>query len=303
MKKAILYFVVLLLTQWQYIHAQGIPNNDFENWVALSHYDDPQNWDTPNQEVCTFPFYTNVVSKSTDHYSGSLSAKLESKTIPIIGVVVPGVVTLGTMTIDLLGASYSITGGVPITVPPTFVRGFFKFIPKGGDSCAIGVGLTQWKNGARDSVGVGWYSTHDTITTWTPFSAWVNLDSLTVPDTMNIIALSSATETPTDGTVLYLDGLYLDYTVGINHEDPATGIQIYQDREVKQLLVYLDFPQTQTTMVRMYNMMGRKLWEVPPCALKKDRFIMNYSDFSPGIYILEIIHNNKKYCRKFLFNN
>lgn len=302
MNKLIPFFFLFFLIFGRLGFTQSIPNGDFENWVNHSHYDDPQYWDTPNLEVCTFPFYTAVVSKSTDHYSGSLSAKLESKTIPIIGVTVPGVVTLGTLTIDLLGGTYTITGGVPITTPPTHVMGFYKFIPKGGDSCVIGVGLTQWKNGIRDSVGVGWFSTHDTVSTWSPFSAWINLDSLAIPDTMNIIALSSATETPTDGTTLYIDGLYLDYTVGMNNENPSAGINIYQDRELRELDLFFDYSETQATFIQLFNMTGQKVMEVPAKNIKKERIAFNYSNLPGGVYILEVIHNNKKFCRKFIFN-
>jgi len=40
------------------------------------------------------------------------------------------------------------------------------------------------------------------------------------PDTFNILAISSADYSPTAGTVLYVDNISLDYTAGINREDP-----------------------------------------------------------------------------------
>jgi hypothetical protein len=243
-----------------------------------------------------------VVTKSTDHQTGSFSAKLETKTIPILGIVVPGVITLGTLTIDIVGGTYEISGGVPVTDTITHLKGFYKFIPKGGDSCAIGVGLTQWKNGVRDSVGIGYFSTHDTVTSWTPFSAWINIDSLSAPDTMNILAISSATETPTEGTLLYLDGLYLDYTVGTRDERPQAGIEVYQDREFFELLVFLDFPSEQLTSLKLYNMMGQVVENIPSAPRQKEKISLGYRNLRGGVYILEIVHNNKRFFRKFIFN-
>jgi len=297
----ILFFLPFFLLRIS--QAQTVPNGDFETWTSHSHYDDPQYWDTPNQEVCTIlTGYTNVVSKSTDHQSGSFSVKLETKNIPFFNVVIPGVITLGTLTIDILNLTYSITGGVPITIPVTHLKGFYKFIPKGGDSCAVGIGLTQWHDGMRDSVGLGYFSTHSTVSTWTPFSAWINIDSLATPDTMNILAISSAMSNPTAGTVLYLDGLYLDYAVGTKDERPSAGIEIYQDRELKELLVFLDFSSDQSTSLKLLNMMGQTVVDIPSELRKKEKISVHYDHLDRGIYILEIIHNNKKFSRKFILN-
>ncbi len=169
MKITIKLFIIIPVLLIRSVTAQTIPNSGFETWINHGHYDDPQFWDTPNQEVCFLPFYTTVVNKSTDHQEGSYSAKLETKLIPVINITVPGVITLGTLSINIVAGTYSITGGVPIDNMPTHLKGFYKFQPKGGDSCAIGIGLTKWVSGARDTIGFGVFSTHDTITTWTPF--------------------------------------------------------------------------------------------------------------------------------------
>jgi hypothetical protein len=295
---ALLFMLFIALSGF----TQTIPNNDFENWVSHGQYSDPQSWDTPNEEICLFPFYTTVVSKSTDHQSGSFSAKLETKTVPIFNVTVPGVVTLGDLTIDLLGASYEITGGVALTGPVTHLKGFYKFIPKGGDSCAIGIGLTQWVNGIQDSVGLGYFSTHDTVTAWTPFSAWINIDSLSNPDTMNVLAISSAMDFPTEGTVLYLDGLYMDYTVATKDERPSAGIEIYNDRELKELDIFFDFTVPQSTTVRLYNVTGQVVKEGSPTLVLKEKYTLSYQDLHEGIYILNVLHDGKSYSRKFMLN-
>jgi hypothetical protein len=281
-----------------------VPNGDFENWINYGSYENPQYWDTPNQAIeFALPLGTQVVTKSTDHESGNYSAKLESQQLTFPSIVVPGVVTLGTLTIDILNQTFSVNGGVPISDKPTHLKGFYKFQPKGGDSCAIGIGLTKWKNGTRDSVGIGAFSTHDTINVWTPFYAWINYVLDEQPDTFNILAISSADSTGTAGTVLFVDNISLDYSVGIDHEDPAAGINIYQDREEQQILVYFDFEKPEVTEIQFFNMTGQLVTKTPVENLMKDLRIIKYRGSPSGIYVLEILHGGKKFCKKFFVND
>ena len=293
-------FILALLTG--NLGAQTIPNNDMETWINHGQYDDPQFWDTPNQEVCFLPFYSKVVTKSSDHQSGSFSARLETKLIPIINITVPGVVTLGTLSINVVAGTYAIKGGVPINDKPTHLKGYFKYQPKGGDSCAIGIMLTKWMGSHRDTIGTGVFSTHDTITSWTQFSAWIDYTSSATPDTMNILAISSASYTPAAGTILFVDGFFLDYTTSVNREDPSKGIGVFNDRDLRELMVSLDFPSPEETSVRIYNSMGQSALIIPSHMIDKERMEIRYDDFNPGLFVLEIIHGNKKFCRKFIFN-
>lgn len=289
------------------IHLQGqtpVPNGDFETWITYTGYQNPQFWDTPNQAIAlALPFGTTVVTKSTDHESGSFSARLESKQLTLPSLVVPGVVTLGTLTINIFTQTFSITGGVPITDKPTHLKGFYKFQPKGGDSCAIGIGFTKWNNGTRDSVGIGAFSTHDTVNDWTPFYAWIDYVLPEQPDTFDILAISSAVSSPTAGTVLYIDNLSLDYTTGINREDPSARLDIYQDREGHRILVYFDFEKPETTEIQLFNMTGQMVMDIPAETVLKGRRIMNYEGFTTGIYVLEILHGGNRYCKKFFISD
>jgi hypothetical protein len=280
-----------------------VPNGGFETWINHTGYEDPQSWDTPNQELTSIPFFgTTVVTKSTDHEAGSYSAKLETKHITLPPLDIPGVITEGNLTIDITSGSYLVTGGVPITDNPTHLRGFYKFLPKGGDSCLIAIGIFKTTAGVRDTIAAGYFSTHDTVNDWTPFSAWIDYLVTTQPDSMNIFALSSALEVPTPGTVLYLDEISLDYTVGVNEKDPAAGIAVYQDRETNRLLVFFDFRKGQETSLGLYNMTGQEVYSTRPGTIQKQNVGIPYDNLRPGIYILEVIHGNQKFTRKFIFN-
>ena len=281
-----------------------VPNGSFETWINYGGYEDPQYWDTPNQETSGIPLFgTTVVTKSSDHEDGSFSAKLETKHILILPLNIPGFVTLGNLTIDIGTLAYTITGGYPISDNPTHLKGFYKYFPQGGDSCVIAIGLFKTVGNVRDTIADGYFSTHDVVSDWTPFSAWINYDSITTPDTMNIFALSSAQDTAIAGTILYIDNITLDYTVGIDRENPQTGIEIYQDRETNRLLLFYDFEKPEDVSVALYDMMGREVTRVRPLMIKRDKTELSYSHLPPGVYILNIIHDRQKYSRKFVLNS
>jgi len=284
-----------------------VPNNDFEQWNNFPDYDDPVSWDSPNEELSAIPLFgTTVVTKSSDHQSGSYSARLESKDIFLIGEV-PGFLTCGTVSIDISTLSYLVSGGAPVYDMPTHLKGYYKYLPKGGDSCAIGIGLfkTYIDTAAGNTtveVGIGSFSTKDTVSDWTLFSAWIDYYIQEQPDTMNIIALSSAQEDMTPGTVLYIDNLFLDYTVGLDPMDPGAGINIYQDRESGRLLVFTEFPQEELVTTTLYNLLGQPLVSLYDERIAHGRQVVPYGDLRQGIYILEVIHDGKRYVSKYFLN-
>lgn len=298
-------FCSLLMTQILLNGQTVIPNAGFENWTTFSNYSDPTGWDTPNQELMSIPFFgTTVVTKSTDHHgSGSYSAKLETKHLTLPPLDVPGFMTCGKLVIDINAGTFILSGGVPVVDQPTHLKGYYKYLPKGGDSCVIGIGLTKTTAGVQDTVGLGAFSTKDTVADWTPFSAWIDYISTTAPDTMNIIAMSTAQEVMTIGTILYVDDLYLDYTVGFDKKDPAAGVRIYNDRETSRLMIFLDFPEAQTTSAKLISMRGETVFTIRPEPVDKGRLIVPYESFSQGIYLLQLMHGNMVLTRKFFIQH
>jgi hypothetical protein len=154
----------------------------------------------------------------------------------------------------------------------------------------------------KDTIASGYFSTHDTISDWTPFSAWINYTTYTNPDTMNIFAASTAQYIMTPGTVLFVDDITLDYTTGINEQNPETGIEIYQDKETKRLLVFIDFSGEQFTAISLYNLIGQQIRRISQGSVQRQKMEISYADLQQGIYILEIIHANQKVTKKFMLN-
>ncbi len=282
-----------------------IPNNSFENWTNFGSYENPTGWDSPNYEISSIPFFgTTVVTKSTDHQgAGNYSVRMESKHITLPPLDIPGFISNGNLTLDIVNMTYTMTGGEPVFDQPTHLKGYFKFLPKGGDSCLIAIGLFKRNGLVRDTIAGGFFSTKDTIPDWTPFSAWIDYDSVVQPDSMNIFAFSTAQQVVTPGTVLFLDNLYLDYTVGVNKLDPKTGISVYNDRETSRLLVFFDFPEPQPVSLCLFNMMGQQVAALPSSRIQNERRIIGYEKLPKGVYILEILHSGQKYCEKYFLKN
>jgi len=309
MKSNILFSGLFFLLFAQCYHSQAqttlIPNGDFENWITHSGYSDPQYWDTPNEELMSIPIYGQpVVSKSTSSHTGSYSAKLETKTlnIPLYPTTVPGVITLGKLVIDIYSQTYTITGGVPIDDQPTHLKGFFKFLPQGGDSCVIGIALFKTTQGISDTIALGYFSSKTEVPDWTPFYAWIKYDTLTDPDTMNILAISTAQYIMTAGTVLYLDDLSLDYTVGQIENTGEIDISVYQDKETMRLLVFPSASESTSVSVILRNMMGLVVFSTRSNYSGQERVIVPYDNLRSGIYILQVNQGHKKYCQKFFLN-
>ncbi len=283
-----------------------VPNGSFEVWINNGNSSDPQYWDTPNYELMQIPYFgSTVVNRTTDHYgAGSYSVKLESKHITIPPIDVPGFITLGKLNIDMVSGNYSVTGGIPINDKPTHLKGYYKFIPRGGDSTLVGIGLFKTNGGFPDTVAFGIFTTKIAAPDWTPFYIWINYEKDTQPDTMNIIALSTAQASfSTPGTLLYLDELSLDYTTWVNGNEPPGGINVYNDRETKRLIIYCDFPEPENIMVLLYNSIGQKIYSSSERNIMTGKTIIPYMNARGGLYILEVIHSGRKFYRKYILNS
>jgi len=217
--------IFILFFQGQVFAQNQIPNNDFENWETIGSYEDPIDWNTPNSLTSALGVIT--VSKSSDSYSGSYSAKLESKNIIFVGTI-PGFITLGEFEINFTTQEYSITGGVPFTGRPSQFTGNFKYSPNSGDQALMALVLLKHNpGGVPDTIGMGAKIVTNSVSSWTDFSTDIMYFSNEEPDTMNIMLLSSAQLSPVEGSKLFVDnlGLVFEANPEITSVDPSSGAQ------------------------------------------------------------------------------
>jgi len=208
--------------------------------------------------------------------------------------------TLGKIHADLISQTYSVTGGVPINDRPTHLMGYYKYQPVGGDSCAMGILLYKTINGARDTIAAGYFSSTATVNDWAHFSAWIIYDTVLTPDTMNVVVLASAQTNMNPGTTLYVDNLYLDYTVGFGERDSSAGISVYQDKETGRLIVFCEFPSARDVVLRLYDLSGKQVYSQGPVSVSGGRMVIPCAGLSQGLYILVVQHDGKTFTKKFL---
>jgi len=210
MKIQIVAMGLLLLTY--VVHAQLVPNGNFENWTAASNYDDPTGWDTPNSATASLGIKT-VTKESSIVQNGSFAVKLKSGSI--FGTPIPGLITLGDFNINIVTFQATITGGTPFTLKPDKMNGFFQYEPVFNDEAFIGVILLKQNGTQWDTIADGNFTTTSNIVTWTPFSITINYRSTDTPTHLNIIILSSDRNAPQPNSTLYVDNLVFTYPASV----------------------------------------------------------------------------------------
>jgi len=204
-----LFFFILFFTIRLLPAQQGIPNGNFESWPS-GNFGNPEFWDSPNAETSGFPFFLTTVTQTSDSYTGSYAAQLTSGTI--LGQVVPGLLTLGTLNLDITNPENSEFPGVPYTDRPSDLSGHFKYATPGADFGAIALLLTRFneQTNNKDTIALGG-AIFTPETAYTGFEFELFYLSYEQPDSMNIIILSSASPTLTDGSELIIDDLSLAF--------------------------------------------------------------------------------------------
>ncbi len=211
-------FLALLTTQ---IAAQTLPNNDFELWNDEASIPTPESWNTPNNYTMLGVGSPSVVDKSTDAYSGMYSVRLETKMIDftVMKVPVPGAITLADFSIDITNQTLVYFGGYFLQQNVQKLTGMYKYQGVGNDSASILMYNYSNRDGESfDTIGYGYKYLRD-ATEWTPFEVKMRYINSHVPDTFNVLFMSTTDEGVTDpahaGSVLYIDSLVIYTNTGI----------------------------------------------------------------------------------------
>lgn len=217
------YFLLTLLLLVFFFRgiSQEIPNGNFENWVKSGNYEDPLSWITPNMLLSALSV-SSVKKEINDVQSGVYSARLEN--VEIFGGTfrAPGFMTLGMFSFDPGTFESRVFGGIPYTNRPKVFRGYYKYTPSVmGDTGMIAIvffkfdTLTQ----TQDTIGGGTFKITGANNEWQKFSININYIKPDLPDSMNIVVLSSQSFQPPVGSVLLVDSFYFDHTGNIQKSD------------------------------------------------------------------------------------
>lgn len=211
-KKRLALFALMALSCS--LFAQQIPNHNFENWTG----ENPENWDTSNENIMGMSQFTTVTVETTDPYEGLNSAKVQTVTnnIVIQDVTIPGVVTLGDFVLDVENQTADIEGGIEFPHRPTMLKGYYKSFPTGTDQPMIAIGFSKWNTETlqRDTLAFNLQYFPEETTEWSEFEIEITWASNDTPDTCNIFIASSDLMSEaafsTDSEI-WIDSLFFEY--------------------------------------------------------------------------------------------
>lgn len=284
MKNVIIPFILVLVSVITY--GQQIPNPEFNSWVSHGSYEEPESWSTSNEALSILN--ESTVFKSSDAYSGSYSAMLETKFL--LGFTnVPGLITLAEISIDLLSQTYSISGGLPLKENVAKLTGMYKYAGIDNDSATVLIyNFKRDENGDIDTIGFGTTYLHD-ATTWSPFTVNMVNQNSHVPDTFNVVIISSGEEFH-NGSVLKIDSLAIETNTGIIYLDNnKTIVNVFPNPAVNNVTFDAKSSGKNRT-VNIYNLTGTLI-----DILNFNDAILTYSviGLTSGTYMYSIIENNK----------
>jgi Secretion system C-terminal sorting domain len=177
---------------------QNVWGGTFEYWKynSVHHFYEPDSsiFSTLNQlDTIPTPPGVTVYPCDTAH-SGSRSAKLVTRKIDIMDIIIPGVIG----TIKINWATLNAILGIPypygITKPVRFT-GYYQSFPVSNDSAGAVILLSRWNTAMhhRDTLAYNKLVFHGTVSDWTQFDVPViYIDQTTIPDSLTLLYLSSA---------------------------------------------------------------------------------------------------------------
>ncbi len=280
MKKIYLLFISVSFSVSAF--SQALPNPGFENWthVSAGNYDNPDNWNTLNSATWTFGAITAQKATSADAHSGSYAVKL--KTLYVIiqnanGIVTTGSINVGNQTVD---------GGIPYTLRPDSITGWYKCDPQGGDNGFVDFGL--YDAAGTDTIGFAHFQTPTVaVTTYTYFSVPIVYRNANTPALSRCLVSSSAGYTSVLNSVMFVDDLEL-VLLPDGIRESVFGSNTVRYNESKSLL---NVNSRQTASLAVIDMTGKQVFnsDVNPGTSE-----FRLSKLVRGLYVYMLTDENGK---------
>lgn len=268
-----------------------IPNPGFENWISDS---SATGWTSKfDTTVIIVTIHIQTACKTTDFHSGSFAMKTFPyhlvNTLLSIDKYIPGFATIGGIKLDIANQTVKFVGGVPITVKPTKVTGWFKYAPVGVDTAGVEVYMSK-----NDTViGTGKFKTTGATATYTSFEAPINYTDSRTPDKINIVVMSSAASITQLGSMFYVDDL--DIVTGGADVIPVNAIlpvNVYPNPSNGKINIELPMNNAK---IRIFNMIGVEVYN---SVAQSGLVSVDLSSNADGLYFVEIDNGFNKQVKK-----
>lgn len=261
-----------------------IPNADFESWTQHSNYDSPNFWSNPNSTTASLNIFP-VTKESVIKHSGLHSVKIQSKSI--FGTPIPGLITLGDFSVNIVTMQATISGGIEFTARPNSLKGYFQYEPVSNDEAFIGILMLKKTGNIWDTIGTGQFRNSTRIVNWTEFSADITYTSTENPTHMNIIIVSSDINLPQPNSTLYIDNLRLTYPMSID-ETNNNDIKIFYSNDNLNIIN----PKSHNIdIIEIYNLEGKLIFNQNINSFSENINI-NVSGLKKGIYLIKYQTNS-----------
>jgi hypothetical protein len=268
------------------------PNAGFETWThhtGLSAYDTPDSWDNANPSTAITGAITCFKAIGADVHSGTAALKIITKQIGApFNQLIPGVATTGTINTTTQG----IEAGVPYTLRPDSIIGWYKYNSVGAENGAAVLLLFGAAAGNKDTVGAAYFATPATsVSSYTRFSAPVVYRSANeVANSIWLFASSRNNGLASGiGSAMFVDDLEVAINpVGVSEQkkpkflvgpNPTTDYLVIQNEYNSSVLFLL------------YDATGHIVAEEK---LSNSESRIDVSNFSNGFYIYSITDENSK---------
>jgi hypothetical protein len=290
MKKLTLFLAsitFLLYANFSFGQAQP-PNGNFETWTNANK---AEHWTSSVNIVMEI----NFMSRHSTAHEGSFATKIETKSL--MGNVIPGICTYGTINVNMTTQSAVIEGGKAFTEKPSKFTGWYQYAPAGPDSMIVFCLLTKFNSvaGVRDTIGGAAFITTQTVSAYTKFEEdfeyWITNQA---PDTMNIMILSSG-HVATAGSYVILDDLKFEYN-NVSAEN-ISPIDYYMYPNPSNGVFNISLAKNELTTFTVYNHMGQKVLESSSSELYN---VIDLTGLSKGVYLLEISNGKSKQVEKLM---
>lgn len=266
-----------------------IPNAGFENWTASGSYENPDSWDSPNEVTSSLG---KIVVEKEDEYvhGGNYSAMIT--VLSSFAGNLPGMLTLGDFSFDLMSMTATIDGGIPFSGRPEKMTGWYQYEPNNNDICLIGAFLLKDNSGTWDTIATAGFESTATVLSWTQFEAVFDYRNSNTPTHMNIILLPTDRNNPQAGSTIYIDDLAFVYpqSIGENNVSPVKVTADYNSDCIK-----LHFPETSNASIIITDINGKKLQEIQVAGVDAS---IGMAGIPKGVYIIQIADYSNIYSIK-----
>lgn len=251
------------------LRAQSLPNMDLEAWTNYGNYENPDGaWATANPIVNLLP---GVIPKTTykdpSAHGGQYCARMESRNWPVANILITGTLANGIFDANSTSPATALKRGSPFTARPTAFKGWYKYAPVAGDSCAVYAWLSKWNGSGRDTIGIALLENSNVaISSWTQFDLPFVYHSADAPDSISIVFASSEAGQSLAGQVgstLWADDMELAYANGlVDVLAPEYGVTTYPMPARDHINFRLDHPAKSGTTLTVYSTAGVRVAQV-----------------------------------------